>query len=103
MDHRCRGKGRVHYIEVHYDRNEEDIDEDEALDASLEQSQNSCTVDGQIYDEGACEDAYVFAPRHDEIQKLDDPPLGDHMISREPCIMEEEIYMELSMAQSLPF
>jgi hypothetical protein len=38
-DHRCTGvKGRVHYIEVHYDSDDEESDEDEALDASLEQS-----------------------------------------------------------------
>jgi hypothetical protein len=36
LDHRCRGKGRVHYIEVHYDSDDEDVYEDAALDASLE-------------------------------------------------------------------
>jgi hypothetical protein len=35
-DHRCMGKGRVCYTEVHYDNDEEDEYEDEALDASLE-------------------------------------------------------------------
>jgi len=29
-------KGRVHYIEVHYDSDDEDLYEDAALDASLE-------------------------------------------------------------------
>jgi hypothetical protein len=55
-DHRCRGKGRVHYIEVHYDSDEEDVYEDAALDASLEQSQDSCTSDGQLesQDDSAC-------------------------------------------------
>jgi len=37
-DHRCMGKGRVHYTEVHYYSDEEDVYEDEALDASLEKS-----------------------------------------------------------------
>jgi hypothetical protein len=32
-DHRCRGKGRMHYIEVHYDSDLEDVYEDVALDA----------------------------------------------------------------------
>jgi hypothetical protein len=102
QDHRCRGKGRVHYIEVHYDSDEKDVYEDAALDASLEQSQDSCAFDGQSDDQGACEGADVFAPRHDEIQRLDDPPLGDDMTSREPCVGEEELPMELSVAQSLP-
>jgi hypothetical protein len=55
-DHRCRGKGKVHYIEVHYDSDEEDEYEDEALDASLEQSQDSCAFDGQLdgQDDSAC-------------------------------------------------
>jgi hypothetical protein len=30
-DHRCRGKGRVHYIEVHYDSDDEDVYEDAGL------------------------------------------------------------------------
>jgi len=30
-NHRRRGKGRVHYIEVHYDSDEEDVYEDAAL------------------------------------------------------------------------
>jgi hypothetical protein len=46
--------------------------------------------------------ADVFAPRHDEIMRLDDPPLGDDMTSRETCVGDEELPMELSMTQSLP-
>ena len=45
-DHRCRGKRRVHYTKVHYDNDEEDKYEDEALDASLDHSQDSYTFDG---------------------------------------------------------
>ena len=38
LDHRCKGKGRVHYIEVHYDSDEDDAYGDEAIDTSLEKS-----------------------------------------------------------------
>jgi hypothetical protein len=55
-DYKCRVKGRVHYIEVHYDSDEEDVYEDVALDASLKQSQDSCASDGQLesQDDSAC-------------------------------------------------
>jgi hypothetical protein len=41
----------VHYIEVHYDNDDEDVYEDATLDASLEQSHkasDSCACDGQL-------------------------------------------------------
>jgi hypothetical protein len=44
-DHRCRGKGKKHIIEVHYDSDDE-VCEDGAIDAYLEQSDDdsdSCT------------------------------------------------------------
>jgi hypothetical protein len=88
----------VLYIEVHYDSGEKDVYEDAAFDASLEQSQDSCAFDGQSDDQGVD----VFTSRHDEIQRLDDPPLGDDMTSREPCVGEEELPMELGVAHSLP-
>ena len=45
-DHRCRGKGKKHIIEVHYD-SEDEVYEDAAIDAYLEQSDDasdSCTL-----------------------------------------------------------
>jgi hypothetical protein len=45
-DHRCRGKGKKHIIEVHYD-NEDKVYEDATIDAYLEQSDDasdSCTL-----------------------------------------------------------
>jgi hypothetical protein len=98
MDHRCRGKGRVHYIEVHYDSDEEDVYEDVALDASSEQSQDSWASDGLLesWDDNACalvsqsysvedstlhhssdtcEDPARETPRHEEDRRLDDLPL----------------------------
>jgi hypothetical protein len=44
-DHRCRGKGKKHIIEVHYDSDDE-VCEDGAIDAYLEQcddASDSCT------------------------------------------------------------
>jgi hypothetical protein len=44
-DHRCRGKGKKHIIEVHYDSDDE-VYEDVEIDAYLEQSdddRDSCT------------------------------------------------------------
>jgi hypothetical protein len=44
-DHRCRGKGKKHIIEVHYDSDDE-VCEDAEIDAYLEQSDDasdSCT------------------------------------------------------------
>jgi hypothetical protein len=46
-DHRCRGKGKKHIIEVHYD-SEDEACEDGSIDAYLEQSDDdsdSCTKD----------------------------------------------------------
>jgi hypothetical protein len=35
-DHRCRGKGKVHIFEVHYDSEDEEMYEDASIDAYLE-------------------------------------------------------------------
>jgi hypothetical protein len=46
-DHRCRGKGKRHIIEVHYDSEDEEVYEDATVDAYLEQSDDasdSCTL-----------------------------------------------------------
>jgi hypothetical protein len=37
VEHRCRGKGKKHIIEVRYD-NDDEVCEDGAIDAYLEQS-----------------------------------------------------------------
>jgi hypothetical protein len=36
-DHRCRGKGKRHIIEVHYDSEDEEMHEDATIDSYLEQ------------------------------------------------------------------
>jgi hypothetical protein len=46
-NHRCRGKGKTHIIEVHYDSEDEEVYEDVAIDAYLEHSDDasdSCTL-----------------------------------------------------------
>ena len=49
-DHRCRGKGQKHIIEVHYDSDDE-MCEDGAIEVDLEQSDDdsdSCTKTSHI-------------------------------------------------------
>jgi hypothetical protein len=46
-DHRCRGKGKRHIIEVHYDSEDEEMYEDATIDSYLEQfdeASDSCTL-----------------------------------------------------------
>jgi hypothetical protein len=40
LDHRCRGRGKKHIIEVHYDSDDE-VCEDAEIDAYLEQSDDA--------------------------------------------------------------
>jgi hypothetical protein len=95
---------------------EEYMHEDEALDTSLEKSQDPCTFDGQLdgQDDNACssislsgrvedstlqhtrdtcEDSYVLATRHDDIRRLDEQTLGVDMASRKSCMEDDEISM----------
>jgi hypothetical protein len=110
----------VHYIEVHYDSDEEDVYEDVALDASLEHSQDSCASDGQWesqddsafalfsqsyivedstlhHSSDAYEDPVGVAPRHED-QRLGDPSLDVDMRS---CVGDNDPPMELSVTHSL--
>jgi len=122
-DHRCRGKGRVQYIAVHYDSDEEDMYKDVSLDASLENSQDSYTSNGLLesqddsscalvsrsysvedstlhHSSDTCEDPARATPRQEEDRKLDDLPLDVGMRS---CVGDNVPPRELSMAWSLPF
>jgi hypothetical protein len=86
----------------HLVEHEEYVHEEVALDASVEQSYEASdthTSDSQDDDQDAREGSYVLAPRHDEIQRLDDPLLDIDMRS---CVGKEELPMELSVTQSLP-
>jgi hypothetical protein len=52
QNHRCRGKGKVHIVEVHYDNQDEEIHVNATIDAYLEQSDkasDSRTFKGQLY------------------------------------------------------
>jgi hypothetical protein len=51
-NHRCRGKGKVHIVEVHYDNEDEEMNVNATIDAYLEQSDkasDSCASEGQLY------------------------------------------------------
>jgi hypothetical protein len=43
-NHRCRGKGKVHIVEVHYDSEDEEMHVNETIDAYLEQSDKASDV-----------------------------------------------------------
>ena len=58
-NHRCRGKGKVHIVEVHYDSEDEEMHEDATIDAYLEQfdeASDSCAFEHQLdgQDDSAC-------------------------------------------------
>jgi hypothetical protein len=118
-DHRCRGKGKVHIVEVHYDSEDEEMHVNATIDAYLEQSDKasgSCTSKGQLdgqddsacpsssplgnvedstlqHSSDTCEDSYVLALRHDEIRRLDDLLVGVDMASRKSCMEDDELPM----------
>jgi hypothetical protein len=46
-DHRCRGEGKIHIIEMHYDDEDEEVHGDATIDSYLEQfeeTSDSCTL-----------------------------------------------------------
>jgi hypothetical protein len=116
-DHRCRGKGKVHIIEVHYDNEDEEMHGDATIDAYLEQSDeasDSCASEGQLvghddsicsstsghvedstlrHSSDTCGDSHVLALRYDESRRSDDLPLGVDMAVRESCMEEDELSM----------
>jgi len=50
-DHRCRGKGKAHIVEVHYDSEDEEMHENATIDAYLElpdEASESYAFDGQL-------------------------------------------------------
>jgi hypothetical protein len=51
-NHKCRGKGKVHIVEVHYDSEDEEMHVNATIDAYLEQfdkASDSCAYEGQFY------------------------------------------------------
>jgi hypothetical protein len=106
-DHIYRGNRRVHYTEVHYDNDEEDEYEDEALDASLEQSQDSCAFVGQLdgHDDSACSLASLSNNIEDSTRQHSGDTCEDSYVlapGMRSCIGENVLPMEMSMTQSLP-
>jgi hypothetical protein len=58
-NHRCRGKGKVHIVEEHYDSEDEEMHVNATIDAYLEQfdkASGPCTSEGQLdgQDDNAC-------------------------------------------------
>jgi hypothetical protein len=50
-NHQCRGKGKVHIVEVHYDSEDEEMHVNETIDTYLEQSDkasDSCAPEGHL-------------------------------------------------------
>jgi hypothetical protein len=118
-NHRCRGKGKVHIVEVHYDNEDEEMHVNATIDAYLEQSDKgseSCASEGQLegqddiaypssspsgnvedstlqHSGDTCEDSYVLALKHDELRRLDDLPVGVDMASRKSCMENDELPM----------
>jgi hypothetical protein len=56
LDHRCRGKGKKHIIEVNYDSDDE-VCEDGAIDAYLEQSDDDSDSCTEASDSDSCTEA----------------------------------------------
>jgi hypothetical protein len=118
-NHRCRGKGKVHIVEVHYDSEDEELREDATIDTYLEQSNeasDSCAFEGQLdgqddntcslsfpsgsvedstlqHSGDTCEDSHVLTQRYDETRRSNDLPLGVGMDFRESCVEEDELSM----------
>ena len=65
-DHRCRGKGKKHIIEVHYDSDDE-VCEDGVIDAYLEQ-----------FDDAT--DSYTKARDSCTLEEEDDPCVVDRQL-----------------------
>jgi hypothetical protein len=66
-NHRCRGKGKVHIVEVHYDNEDEEMHVNATIYAYLEKSDKgseSCASEGQL--EG-----------HDDIAYPSSSPFGN--------------------------
>jgi hypothetical protein len=44
-DHRCRGKGQKHIIEVHYDSDDEDLEQSDDVSDSCTEANDSSTLE----------------------------------------------------------
>jgi len=55
-DHRCRGKGKRHIIEVHYDSEDEEMHGDTTIDAYLEQFDDASVSCTEASDSGMLEE-----------------------------------------------
>jgi hypothetical protein len=74
-DHRCRGKGKKHIIEVHYDRDDEDSEQsDDDSDSGTEAS------DGDSTSEDSDDDSCTGASDACTLEEDDDPCVVDRQL-----------------------
>jgi hypothetical protein len=110
LDHRCRGKGKVHIVEVHYDSEDEEMHEDATIDAYLEQfdeSSDSCAFEGQLdgQDDSACALAVISDSVEDSTLQHSGDTCEDSdvlALGMRSCVGNTFPPMELSVTQFLP-
>jgi hypothetical protein len=110
-DQKCRGKGKVHIVEVHYNNVDEEMHEDETIYAYLEQSNeasDSCASQGQLdgHDDRACALAVLSdSVEHSIVQHSGDTCEDSDVLAlgMRSCMGNTFPPMELSVAQSLPY
>jgi hypothetical protein len=74
-DHRCRGKGKKHIIDVHYDRDDEDSEQsDDDNDSCIEAS------DGESTSEDSDDDSCTGASDACTLEEDDDPCVVDRKL-----------------------
>jgi hypothetical protein len=74
-DHRCRGKGKKHIIEVHYDSDDEDSEQsDDDSDSCTEASDNDSTSEDS--DDDSCTEAMDACM----LEEDDDPCVADRQL-----------------------
>jgi hypothetical protein len=120
-DHRCRGKGKKHIIEVHYDSDYE-VCEDAAIDAYLERADgasdfcteasdscmlgedsNPCTLEGQL--DGQDDSTYTLAAISHSVDDLTPQQSGDtsgdsHVLAPRPDELPMRTVTHLSSVQT---
>jgi hypothetical protein len=109
-DHRCRGKGKVHIVEVHYDSEDEEMHEDATIDAYLEQSDEASDFyasDGQLdgQDDSACSLASLSNSVEDSTLQHSGNTCEDSDVlapGMRSCMEDTVPPMELRVTQSLP-
>jgi hypothetical protein len=109
-DHRCRGKGKVHIVEVHYNSEDEEMHEDATIDAYLKQSDeasDSYASDGQLdgQDDNTCSLFSLSDSVEDSTLQHSGDTCGDSYVlapGMRSCVGDTVPPMELSITRFLP-